>query len=160
MRVEGRVVLQVDLLLPLGDAVERRLRDVEVVPGGAVSHLARDHVVHLPVEEGQEQGADVAAVDVGVRHQDDLVVAQFVDAELVVDAGPDGGDHRRDLHRGEHLVEAGLLDVQDLAAQGKDRLVAAVAPLLGGAACRISFYDVEFAELRIALLAVGQLPRQ
>src|SRR3712207_8448710 len=48
-----------------------------------------------PEQQGQQQRADVLAVDVGVRHQDDLVVAQLRDVELVVDAGAEGGDHRR-----------------------------------------------------------------
>jgi hypothetical protein len=34
---------------------------------------------------------------------------------------------------GEHLVGAGLLDVEDLAAERKNRLEAAVAAFLGGA---------------------------
>src|SRR3712207_9458017 len=54
-----------------------------------------------PEQQGQQQRADVLAVDVGVRHQDDLVVAQLRDVELVVDAGAEGGDHRLDLVRSE-----------------------------------------------------------
>ncbi len=60
----------------------------------------------------------------------------------------------------EHLVVACLLDVEDLAAQGKNRLEAAVAALLGGAACRLTLDEVDFAALRIALGAVGQLAGQ
>jgi hypothetical protein len=36
-----------------------------------------DQLRHLPVEEREQQRADVGAVDVGVRHDDDLVVAQL-----------------------------------------------------------------------------------
>ena len=52
---------------------------------------------HLAVEEGEHQGADVGAVDVGVGHQDDLVVAGVLEVELLADAGPDRGDQRLDL---------------------------------------------------------------
>ena len=45
----------------------------------------------------------------------------------------------------EHLVEAGFLDVDDLAADREDRLGPAVAALLGGAAGGVTFDDVEFA---------------
>ena len=62
--------LEVQLLLVLGDFVERRLGDVEVA--------LRDELGHLPVEERQEQRADVAPVHVGVRHDDDVVVADLV----------------------------------------------------------------------------------
>src|SRR5437763_858672 len=160
VRIQRRVVLQVDLLLALRDAVERRLRDVQMVFAGAFLRLPRHHVVHLPVEEREQQRADVAAVHVGIRHQDDLVVAQFLDVELVVDAGADRRDHGGDLLRREHLVEARLLDVEDLAAQGKDRLRAPIAALLRRPACGVSLDDVELALLGVALLAVSQLARQ
>jgi hypothetical protein len=89
----------------------------------------------LPVEEREEQRADVRAVHVRVGHDDDAVVAQLLEVELVLaDAGAERRDERRDLHRREHLVEARLLDVQDLALERQDRLVLAVAALLGGAA--------------------------
>ena len=59
----------------------------------------------------------MGAVDVGVGHDDDLVVAQFLDVEIVAaDAGAHRLDEGADLLGGEHAVEAGALDVQDLAA--------------------------------------------
>ena len=69
-------------------------------------------------------------------------------------------DHRLDLVAAQHLVEARLLDVEDLALDRQDRLEAPVAPLLGRAAGRLALDDVDLAERRIALLAVGQLARQ
>ena len=57
------------------DFVERRLRDVDM------AHF--DEFMHLPVEERQQQRADVRAVDVGVGHDDDLVVAKLVELELI-----------------------------------------------------------------------------
>ena len=125
--VERRLVLEVDFGPPLVDLVERRLGDEEVP--------ALDDLGHLPVEEGQQQGADVRAVDVGVGHDHDLVIAQLRDVELVAaDAGAHRLDEGADLLRREHLVEARALDVQDLAAQRQDGLVVAVAALLGRAA--------------------------
>ena len=69
-------VLEVLLVLAVLDLVQRRLRDVDV----PAFHQHR----HLPVEEGQQQGADVGAVDVGVGHDDDAVVAQLGDVEVVL----------------------------------------------------------------------------
>ncbi len=71
--IERRLVLQVDVLLAAARAIERRLRDVEVA--------VLEELGHLPVEEREEQRPDVAAVDVGVGHQDDLVVAELLDVE-------------------------------------------------------------------------------
>ena len=57
-------------------------------------------------------------------------------------------------------VDAGLLDVEDLAADREDRLVLRVAAALGRAARRVALDDVDLALLRVGRLAVGQLARQ
>ncbi|KAF5038800.1 hypothetical protein DSECCO2_550550 [anaerobic digester metagenome] len=112
-------------------------------------------------EEGQDQGADVRPVHVGIGHDDDLVVAQTRKVHVVLaDAGTHGRDESLDLLVLEHLVEAGLLHVQDLAAQGQDGLELGVAALLGRAAGRVALDDEDFALGRVLALAVGQLARQ
>ncbi len=60
----------------------------------------------------------------------------------------------------DDLVDARSLDVEDLALQRQDRLVLAVAALLGGAAGGIALYEVELAQRGIAFLAIGQLAGQ
>ena len=147
------VVLQIaQRVAPFG-AVERRLGDVEM----AALHQLR----HLPEKEGEQEGADVAAVDIGVGHDDDLVVPQFADIELFApDAGPQRGDQRADLGRAQHLVEARPLDVQDLASERQNRLEPPVAPLFGGAAGGIALDDEKLRQSRIAFLAIGQLAGQ
>src|SRR3546814_20574393 len=72
------------------------------------------------VEEGQQQRADMRAVDVGIGHYDDLVVAQLFQVEIVADAGAHRLNERADLLGRQHPVETGALDVQDLALQ-RDR---------------------------------------
>ena len=151
--LQRALVLQVLLGLAARHLVERRLRDVEMA--------ALDQFRHLPEEEGQQQRADMAAVHVGVRHDDDLVVAQLVGVELVLaDARAERRDQRADFLARQHLVEARALDVQDLAAQRQDGLVLAVAALLGGAAGRVALDDEEFGLGGIALLAIGELAGQ
>ena len=89
------------------------------------------------------------------------VVAQLRDVEVLgADAAAERRDHRLDFVAAEHLVEARLLDVEDLALDRQDRLEAAVAALLGRAAGRLTFDDVDLAQRRIALLAVGELAGQ
>ena len=151
--LERALVLEVLLGLAARDLVERRLRDEEMA--------AIDDLLHLAVEEGEQQRADVRAVDVRVRHDDDLVVAQLVGVELVdADAGAERGDQRADLLRRQHLVETHALDVEDLAAQRQDRLELAVAALLGAAAGAVALDDEQLGLGRIALLAIGELARQ
>ena len=152
-RLERALVADEDLAAAALGAEQRRLRDVDVA--------ALDQLPHLPVEERQQQRADVRAVDVRVGHDDDAVVAQLVGVEILgADAAAERRDHRLDLVAAEHLVEARLLDVEDLALDRQDRLEAPVAPLLGRAAGRLAFDDVDLAQRGIALLAVGELARQ
>ena len=130
-------------LLALEDFVQRRLRHVEV------AHL--DDLREIAEEERQQQRADVTAVDVGVGHGHDLVVADLVDVEVIADARAHRGDEVANLFKGEHLVEPSLLDVEDFAAQRQDGLRLAVASALGGAARGIALDDVELAQCRVAL---------
>jgi hypothetical protein len=67
--LELALVHQVLLRPALLDLEERRLRDEQV------ARLDDRH--HVPEEEREEQRADVRAVDVRVRHQDDLVIPSF-----------------------------------------------------------------------------------
>ena len=151
--LERGIVLEIDRGLAALDAIERRLGDVEVT--------LLDDVAHLAEEEGQQQRADVGPVDVGVGHDDDLVVTALGDVEvLAADPGAERGDEGADFGRAEHLVEAGALHVQDLAAERQDRLGAAVAALLGRAAGRIALDDEQLRLGRVAFLAVGELAGQ
>ena len=90
-------------------------------------------------QEGENERANVRAVDVGVGHDDDLVVARLLEVELVADARAHGADHGEDLVVLQHLVDARLLDVDDLATQRQDRLEAAVASLPQGTLMMRSF---------------------
>ena len=114
---------------------------------------------HLPVEEREQQRADVGAVDVGVGHEHDLVVAELLDVEVVADAGADRGDERLDLLVLQHPVEAGPLDVEDLPADRQDRLVLRVAGALGAAAGAVALDDEQLRLGRVLRRAVGELAR-
>src|SRR5215216_2910104 len=150
--LELGLLFDVDILLARLDLVERRLRDVD--------EARVDQLGHLAVEEGEHQRADVGAVHVGVGHDDDLVIARLRDVELLADPGADRRDQRLDLLVRQHLVDAVLLDVDDLAAQRQDRLGVAVAALLGRAAGRVALDDEDLRERGVADRAVGELARK
>ena len=150
---QRRLVLQIDLGPAAPDLIKRRLRDIEM-PG-------LDQFRHLPEEEGQKQRADMGAIDIGIGHDDDLVVAQLVQIELVPpDPGAERGNQRADHVRTQHPVEARALDVQDLAAQGQHRLILARTALLGGTASRVALDDEQFRQRRVLFLTIGQLAGQ
>src|SRR5262245_47844169 len=152
---EETVHLSVVFDVPLGpalfDFVEGRLRDVDVTLQIGLDHavlvLALDLVFeqlrHLAVEERQQQRADVRPVYVRVSHQNNFVITQLLDVEIsLANAGAERGDQRFDLVVREHLVEARLLDVENLAFEREDRLRAAVAALLRAPAGAVAFDNV------------------
>ncbi len=80
------------------------------------------------------------------------------DIEVVdADAGSEGRDDVADLLGGEGLVESGLLDIENLASEGEDRLEDTIPSLLGRAAGRVSLDEKELAVLGVALLALREL---
>ena len=97
--LELGVLHEIRLLLAELHEVQRRHRDVDVA--------AVEELLHVAVEEREDERADVRAVDVGVRHHDDPVVAELRDVELLADAGADHLHERLDLVVREHLVDAG-----------------------------------------------------
>ena len=101
------------------------------------------------------------SVDVGVGHQDELAIAQLGGVEVVLaDAAAQRSNHGANFFVAQHLVVAGLFDVENLALQRQDRLEATVAALLGSSAGRFTLDQVQFAAVRLALGAVGELARQ
>ena len=93
--------------MPLVIAVEGRLRQIDV----ALLHKR----LHKAEEEGQKQRADMRAVDVGIRHDDDLSIAQLGNIEFLADAAAKRRDNRHQLLVAVHLVEPRLFHVQHLA---------------------------------------------
>ena len=153
---ERRLVVEVlrCLLLTVWDRlVERRHRYVHMP-------LA-DEVRHEAVQESQKQGVDVGTIDIRIRHQDDLVVAQLRDVEVVAvalgEAAAEGVDHGLDLSIGKHLIHRRLLDIQDLTTEWQDRLGLTVTAGLCRAARRITLDDEDLTLLRILRDAVREL---
>ena len=131
------------MLLALGlELVEGRLCHVDVA--------GLDHGLHVAVEERKEQDADVRTVDIGIGHDDDLVVARLVDVELLVDSRTNGRDERGDGVAREGAVLLHALHVEDLATQGEHCLDGAVTRHLGRATCGVTLDDEELGHLGVA----------
>ena len=133
---------------------------------GNIDIAGIDQRAHVLVEERQQQDADMRTVNVCIGHDDDLVVARLADIEVATvagarrDAAADRGDERLDGVARERAVVTYALDVQNLAAQGQNRLDVSATAVLGRTACRVALYDKELGQLGIAHRAVGELAGQ
>jgi hypothetical protein len=54
--------------------------------------------MHLPEKKGQEQGADMGTVNIGIGHYYDLMVSQLFNIKIIfADAGAQGRDDLLDI---------------------------------------------------------------
>ena len=118
--IERGVVGDILLTLLARHFIKRRLRDVEVT--------GFDQIGHVAAEESEQQRFDVLPVDIRIRHDDDLVVADLFNIEgpfliAITNAGSDGGDHGLNLTILKRAVKTGLLDVDHFSSQREDGLI-------------------------------------
>ncbi len=124
---------------------------------------AIDQLFVLTEEERQQQGPNVRAVDVSICHDHNLVIAQLVEILfflILTDTDAQSSDESPNFLVAEHLVHAGLLNVENLTAQGENGLMFRVSALFGRAACRVTLNNEYFGFLGLLGLAVGELAGQ
>ena len=72
----------------------------------------------------------------------ELVGVEFVPA----DTATKGGDQRTHLIRGKHLVESGLLYIQNLTPERQNGLRPPIPTLFGGTTGGVSLHQVQFGQ--------------
>ena len=93
-----------------------------------------NQLTHLAIEEGKQQCTYMRAVNVCVGHDHDAVVAQLIRIVILAAyAAAKRGNQGSHFNRGEHLIETGLLHVQDLTLERQYGLSPALPTLLGAA---------------------------
>ena len=117
---------------------------------------------HVAEEQGHYKGVDVRAVDIGIGHDDYLIITQFVVVGCLGVIGVEAETYTQCLDDVVYLLMIkGLvphyaLHVEDLTADRQDSLGVTVTALLGAAACRVTLNDKELAVGGILVGAVGQ----
>ena len=134
--IQFLVIFDVTFLLAFFNLVQRRLSDIHMA--------AIDKFSHLAVKEGQQQGTNMRSVDIGIGHDNDLVVTQFFDIEfLSTDTATQRGNQCSDFGRLQHFIESCFFDVQNLSLERQDSLRLAITALLCRAASRIALDKVD-----------------
>ena len=100
-------------------------------------------------------------VHIGIRHDDNLVIAKLCDIKVIAiafrESAAEGIYHGLDLGVGQNLINRSLLHIQNLAANGHDGLIHTVSRHLGRASGRISLHYEDLTFLGISRLAVCKL---
>ena len=137
------------------DTVERRPGDEDVA--------GIDQGREMPEEQRQQQHLDVRAVDIGIRQDADLAVAQSGEvgpAATCMRIDTDRHGDVMDLVVGKEPVALGLPGVEQLAAQRQHGLAFLVTTHLGRAAGRIALDEEQLVAGHVGGFAVGELARQ
>jgi len=99
----------------------------------------------------------VRAVDVGVGHDNDAVIAQLAVVIFgFANAAAQRLDQGRNFSRRKNFADLRSLNVQNLPLEREDSLVFPVSALLRGTARGIAFDDEKFRFSRITLLTVSK----
>jgi hypothetical protein len=101
----------------------RALRQPVKRRAGQIQMALVDHRPHLGEEEGHQQAGDMGAVDIGVGHDDDLVIAQVVDVELGAHADAKRLTQIVDFLIGAQLPEAAPSTFRILPRKGSSACV-------------------------------------
>jgi len=107
----------------------------------------------------------VAAIDIGVAHDDDLVIPQLLDIQyartiFLFNAYAEGGKHVLDFFIVVDPMLHRFLHVEDFSTQWQYGLKITISSLLGCAAGTISLHQVDLTLLWITGRAIGQFTRQ
>ena len=83
-------------------------------------------------------------VHVRIRHNDHTVVSELLRNVVLPDPRPQCSDHETNFLGREHLVQAGLFDIEDLPLEGKYSLIPSVSSLFGRASGGIPLHKKQF----------------
>ena len=119
-----------------------------------------DQFRHETIHEGQHQRINMRAVDIGIGHDNDFVVAELADIKVIMHAAAESRDHRADFFIGVNSFFSCLFDIENLAAQRKNRLRCTASRGFRGASRGISLDQKDFTFLRILVRTVCQLSGQ
>ena len=83
-------------------------------------------------------------INIGVCHDNDAVIAQFIRVEfLFADTATQRSHNGAYFSRSQHFVEARFLDIKDLTFERQNRLIFAIAPLFRRSTRRITLHQVD-----------------
>ena len=81
----------------------------------------------VSMDEREQQATNVCSIDVGIRHQDDLVVANAVEVETPTRSATDHLNNGCTFSVLQHVRKRSLLNIQDLASYGQQGLKVCVS---------------------------------
>ena len=108
-----------------------------------------DQIRHETIQECQKKGTDVRSIDIGIGHDNDLVISQLADIKIFMNSRSECCDHCLNLSISVNLIKTCLLYIQNLTTKWQDCLSCTVSGCLRRTAGGISLDDIDLTLRRI-----------
>lgn len=115
-----------------------------------------DQLRHESIQEGQHQSCNMRTIDIGIGHDNNLVITQLADIKIFIDTCTKCSDHRFNFCVAENTIQTCFFYIQNLSTKRKYCLRCTVSGSLGTSTGGITLYDVDLAVLRILVTAIGK----
>ena len=115
---------------------------------------------HEPIKKRKHKRGNMCPVYIGIRHNDNFVIAKLRDIKILMDACSKCSNHGANLRIAVDSVQSCLLNIQNFSPKRKNRLRSSVTCGFCGTPCRVSLYDKYFTVFRIFIRAVCKLSWQ
>ena len=139
--VQFVIAVCVPYLLVLLQLIQRRLCKIYI--------SLFDQIRHETIQECQKKCTDVRSIDIGIGHDNDLVISQLTDIKIFVDSRSKCCDHCLNLSISVNLIKTCFLYVQNLTTKWQDCLSCTVSGCLCRTAGGISLDDIDLTLGRI-----------
>ena len=102
----------------------------------------------------------MCTVNIGIGHDNDLVITEFTDIKVIMDTCTKCSDHSLDLCIAVNSVKTGFFYIENFASKRKYSLCRTVSCSLCRTARGISLYDVNLTVFRVFIGTVCKFARQ
>ena len=101
----------------------------------------------------------MSAINISIGHNNHFVVPAFTLVIVIMDACSKGGNHGLYFLIHQDFIHTAFFHIENFTSQRQDCLCPAVSPLFCRTTCGITFYQEDFANLRVFGRTIGQLTR-
>src|SRR5690606_38438731 len=95
----------------------------------------------VSIKQRQKQRADMSPIHIGIRHNDNFMIADFFNVQNIPNANTKSNNKTLDFIIGKYSIHTGLFHVQNLTAQRQDSLSLTVSTHLRATSRRITLYN-------------------
>ena len=115
-----------------------------------------NNIWHVAEEESKKKCRNMRTIDIGIRHEDDLMITETVNIKLIADTYAETFNERDELSVCKHLIKTSTFGIKHLTTKWEDSLNLRIAAFLSRTSSGVTLYDEEFAIFSITRGTIGE----